>query len=288
MNLKKIICNSFNNSALNYEDVANVQTEIGNRLFQRLIYLKIQPKYILDLGSGPGVFTEKLQKLYPKAKVFGVDIAIEMLKISKTRQKLFNRWALVNGDMHNLPFVDGQFDLIFSNQAIHWAESFAAINTELQRLLANGGCLMFSTLGPDTLKELRYSFRVADKYAHVNDFLDMHDVGDAMLKIGFQDPVLDMEMLQVHYPSLQDLLYSLKSQGVVNINSKKNKGLTGKNSWGRFTNAISEFVTNADKYPLTYEVVYGHAWKGIKEKKISGSSISIADLKATIKPRKSS
>ncbi|MDF1757301.1 MAG: malonyl-ACP O-methyltransferase BioC [Legionellaceae bacterium] len=287
MNRKKEICNAFNASACNYEQVAEVQNEIGNRLFQRLEYLKIQPKNILDLGCGPGTFTAKLKDRYPKARVFGLDLALEMLKISKSKQGWMKKWSSISADMSQLPFIDEQFDLIFSNQVIHWAPIVDVLR-ELNRVLAKGGCLMFSTLGPDTFQELKCAFSAVDNFDHVNGFLDMHDIGDCMLRERFSDPVIDMEVLSVHYPSLKDLLYGLKSQGVINISPNRNKGLTGKNSWSKFQNEMLKYRTETDKYPLTYEVVNGHAWKGDDKKSEQSieASFSVADLKATLKKKR--
>jgi malonyl-CoA O-methyltransferase len=285
MNSKLEICNAFNSSAVNYSLVADVQTEIGERLFQRLHYLKIEPKHILDVGCGPGTFTSKLKELYPKARVVGLDIAYEMLKMSESKQGWRRKWSSINADMHQLPFISGQFDLIFSNQVVHWASPLAPVMREFNRVLAKGGCLMFSTLGPDTFIELRQAFSRVDSFEHVNRFLDMHDVGDCLMGEKLEDPVIDMEMLTAHYQTLSDLLQGLKAQGVKNINPNRNKALTGKKSWEKFKNEMNGFITEDGKYPLTYEVVFGHAWKGIHKVCDKGieTTFSIADLKATIK-----
>jgi len=262
MNVKTEICKAFNVHAKQYEQAAKIQFEIGERLFERLHYLKIQPRFILDLGCGPGMFSQRLKKHYPKAHVVGFDLAYAMLKQAKTKQGWLNKWPLVNGDMTAMPFVTGSFDLVFANQVIHWASSLPTVIGELNRVMNPGGCLMFSTLGPDTFCELRQAWSKIDNYAHTNDFMDMHDVGDALLAEHFLDPVMDMELLTAHYSTLKQLLQALKAQGVRNINSKRNSGLTGKNSWHTFEQNFSALHTDQGKFPLTYEVVYGHAWKG--------------------------
>ncbi|WP_058440135.1 malonyl-ACP O-methyltransferase BioC [Legionella brunensis] len=263
MNLKLEICNTFNKHATEYEQAAKIQNEIGQRLFERLDYLKINPRYILDLGCGPGLFTLQLKKKYPDAEIIGLDIAKNMLIEAKKKQGWWrNKWSLINGDMTSLPFATGTFDLIFANQTIHWTQPLSQVIRELNRVMNNQGCLMFSTLGPDTFKELKQAWLAADNYAHTNEFSDMHDVGDCLLKERFLDPVVDMELLTVHYDNLKKLLTNLKAQGVRNINQKRNEGLTGKHSWQIFEEAYQVLRTKGGKYPLTYEVVYGHAWKG--------------------------
>ncbi|WP_045105369.1 malonyl-ACP O-methyltransferase BioC [Legionella hackeliae] len=263
MNLNLEICNTFNKHATEYQQAAKIQHEIGQRLFERLDYLKINPRYILDLGCGPGLFSFHLKKKYPQAEIVGLDLARNMLLEAKKKQGWWrNKWPLINGDMTSLPFAAGTFDLVFANQTIHWAQPLSSVIRELNRVMNVNGCLMFSTLGPDTFKELKQAWQVADQYAHTNEFADMHDIGDCLLKERFLDPVVDMELLTVHYGNLKKLLINLKAQGVRNINSKRNEGLTGKEAWQVFEEAYKALCTVEGKYPLTYEVVYGHAWKG--------------------------
>jgi len=287
MNLNAEICNAFNRHASDYEQAADVQHEIGERLLERLHYLKMQPQYVLDVGCGPGALTARLKKQYPNAHIVGLDLAFEMLKLANKKQRWRQKWGLVNADMAALPFVSGQFDLIFSNQVIHWAPSLAAVMREFNRVLRPSGCIMFSTLGPDTFLELRQAFDKVDTHAHVNDFLDMHDIGDCLLNEKFADPVMDMDKLTAHYKSLTDLVYGLKSQGVRNIHANRNAGLMGKQAWSLFEQSMAVFCTAEQKFPLTYEVVYGHAWKGAQQRTEHGveTLISVDQLKSTLTNR---
>ena len=281
MNEKRDICKAYNAHAAEYTQAAKVQHEIGDRLFERLFYLKIKPRYVLDLGCGPGIFSQRLKKHFPEAQLVGLDLAYAMLKQAKVHQNWRCKWGLVNADMTALPFPDGLFDVVFANQAIHWANPLSAVIGEINRVMAPGGCLMFSTLGPDTFSELRQAFSTADKYAHVHDFPDMHDVGDCLMAEYFLDPVVDMEMLTAHFATLPKLLHALKLQGVRNINAARNPGLTGKQSWRTFEDAMAVRCTPEGKFPLTYEVVYGHAWKGAQRRTKKGveTLISVAALK---------
>lgn len=284
MNPKLEICKAFNLQAIHYEKVALMQQESGTQLIERLDYLKINPEYILDLGSGCGQFTEQLKKKYPKAVVIGVDIAHHMLLVSKKKQHFWKKWPVVNADMNALPFADGVFDLVFSNQVIHWADSIPQLFKELNRVMRVNGCLMFSSLGPDTFKELSAAWSLVDSYAHINPFLDMHDIGDSLLHEQFVDPVMDMDQLTVHYDSLKLALTSLKQQGVRNINPKRRPGLTGKKTWTQFCAAYESFKTTENKYPISYEIVYGHAWKGEKKGlKNKETSVPLSYIKRTIR-----
>lgn len=275
MNSKIEICNAFNAHAADYEKAAKVQHEIGERLFERLHYLKINPRFILDLGCGTGLLTARLKKNYPKAQVIGFDLAHAMLQQAMAKQRWRQRWPLVNGDMTAMPFASGLFDLVFANQVIHWSKPLTAAMSEINRVMNANGCVMFSTLGPDTFQELRQAW-AADRHAHTNDFSDMHDVGDALLAEHFLDPVVDMEHLTAHYETLPQLLHALKAQGVRNINPARNQGLTGKQAWCNFAAGFDTLRTQEGKYPLTYEVVYGHAWKGEQRRIEGGTETRIA------------
>ena len=275
------ISKAFHRHALEYERSAKVQLEIGKRLFARLQYLKIAPKRILDLGCGPGSFLPDLAALYSGAQVIGLDLVPAMLKQAEKKQGWRRKWSVVAADMIEMPFPDHAFDLIFANQVIHWGNPLQEVMRELNRVLQVGGCLMFSTLGPYTFSELKTAWSTVNHYAHANDFIDMHDLGDILIKEYFADPVIDMEMLNVHYESLQQLVDALQQQGVRNINPRRNQGLTGKNAWQQFNHNYDRLKTAEGKYPLSYEVVYGHAWKGLKRKTASGteSFISVSDIR---------
>lgn len=276
MNLNTEICKSFNKKAGGYEQAARIQHEIGQRLFERLDYLKMNPRYVLDLGCGAGFFTRMLKKKYPKAVIVGLDLAQAMLAEAKKKQGFLSKWSLVNADMVSMPFPDGLFDLVFANQVIHWANPLSAVFHEINRVMNVEGCLMFSTLGPDTFKELRQSWLEVDDYAHSNDFVDMHDIGDLLMNERFLDPVVDMEQITMHYASLASLIDNLRQQGVRNINQKRNKGLSGKRAWQCFENAYKTRCTPEGKFPLSYEVVYGHAWKGAQRRLDNGSETFIS------------
>lgn len=267
MKVKQEICNAFNTHAVGYDKVAIVQHEIGTRLMERLDLLKIQPRYVLDLGCGNGMFAAQLKMRYPDAIVIELDMALQMLLNARENQAHLQQNLMVNADMMAMPFSSGVFDLVFSNQVIHWATStiekpFLQLLREIYRVMAVDGCFLFSTLGPDTFFELKQAWLSANQFAHVNQFTDMHDIGDDLLAEHYLSPVVDSEHLTLHYASVEQLLQSLKKQGVRNIDSKRNRGLTGKKSWYSFETAMQQFKTSDGYFPLTYEVIYGHAWRG--------------------------
>jgi malonyl-CoA O-methyltransferase len=273
---------AFGARAAEYERVALIQNEIGKRLMARLEYLKIQPQRILDLGCGTGLCSKALALRYPKAQIVSLDLAHAMVLETKKKQNYWRKWSLLTANMMQLPFEQGVFDLVFSNQAVHWGDSLHAVFRELNRVMKPNACLMFSTLGPDSFKEIRQAWSAVDAHAHVNEFSDLHDVGDALLQEHFLDPVVDMELITMHYKTLPQMVHALKGQGVRNIHPSRNKGLTGRASWNQFLKHYP--MTEEKKYPLTYEVVYGHAWRGqqLNTKNGTQTFISIAEIQ---KPR---
>ena len=143
-------------------------------------------------------------------------------------------------------------------------------HAEAHRVLEVGGLLMFSTLGPDSLKELRSAF--ADGYAHSQRFIDMHDLGDMLVACGFADPVMDMEVLTLTYDDFDDMLGELRAAGSGCAMKARRHGLTGRLAWIKARAAYESLRTNG-KLPATFEVVYGHAWKVAPKQTADGRSI---------------
>lgn len=262
MKFNEQICKSFSRQATNYENSAFVQREIGERMFERLTYLTMQPTYILDLGCGTGFFSEKLQSYYPSAYIVSLDLSLPMLHQAHSKRTASSQWGLTQGDFMSLPFEEAVFDLVFANQVIHWADDYEVLFKEIHRVLRPEGCFFFSTLGPDTFMELNQAWGNADHFAHTNAFVDMHLIGDELLKQHFLDPVMDREDLCLHYDSVSQLLRNLKAQGVRNMNPARNAGLTSPRVLESFKQAYKAMLTPDGHVPLSYEVIQGHAWKG--------------------------
>lgn len=249
----------FNRAHRSYDQYAVVQQEAGRRLAARFEWLKLEPKRILDLGAGTGQMTRALQARYPKATVVALDLAEEMLATVPKSGRWFKRRRAVCADMHHLPFASASFDIVISNFAMQWSHDLGLLLAEIARVLAPGGVLSFTTLGPDSLRECRQAWALVDSAKHIHGFLDMHDVGDAMIQACLADPVLDQEHLTVHYPDGLSLLRELRGVGVGNTLFDRSSGLTGRRKWQGFLAALDAQKEQAG-VPLTYEVVYGLAW----------------------------
>jgi len=251
---------SFDRAAPGYDRAAVLQHEVESRLFERLEFVRLKPATILDLGCGTGGASAALLSRYGRARVVACDIALSMLVRTRTRGRWLRRPLCVGGDAESLPFADGRFDLVFSNLMLQWCDDPDRVFREIRRILAPGGLLMFTTFGPDTLRELRSSWATVDGYTHVNAFMDMHDVGDALVRCGLTEPVMDVERLTLTYKDARGLMRDLKAIGAHNVTRGRPRGLTGRHKLDRFVAAYEQFRRPDGLLPASYEVVNGHAW----------------------------
>ena len=269
---KSKVAQSFAAAAQQYDDVAVLQRQTADELFDRLSLIQLQPKTILDLGAGTGRNLSLLQKRYPDARLLAMDIATDMLKQARKRYRQdlgFKRWLpghqhlqLLTGDAEQIPLADNSIDLVFANLALQWCEPKISL-LEIARVMKPGGLLMFTSLGPDTLTELRQAWAEVDSYPHVNVFYDMHDVGDAMTASGLTDCVLDVDPYTLTYPTAMAMMKDLKLLGARNVNEGRRRGLTGKKLIKSVEAAYEPFRRDG-VIPASYEVIFAHGWKSAK------------------------
>lgn len=250
---------AFSKAAERYDEVAVLQREIGRRLLDRLDLMLIEPKVVLDVGSGTGFATAELARRYPKANVFALDFALPMLQQTRRRGSWFRRPGCICADQEQLPLADNSVDIIYSNASLQWSNDLQHTFGEFMRVLRPGGVAAFTTFGPDTLVELRMSWSEADGGSHVSSFLDMHDIGDFLLNSMFVEPVLDVDRMVLTYDKVNDLMRDLKVLGAHNVNDDRRRGLTGKGRMKVMSETYERYRTDG-KLPASYEVIYGHAW----------------------------
>jgi len=282
---KRQVRRSFDRAAISYEQSAILQREVVQRMLDRLDYIRIKPERILDVGAGTGFVGAGLTKYYSGASVYELDLSLQMLNQIRQKQPWYKRWfgkqTLICADAEQLPVKSQSVDIIFSSLMIQWCNNIDATFAEFCRVLKPGGLLMFTTFGPDTLTELRQSWAQVDSEGHVSQFLDMHDVGDALLHAGLAEPVMDAENFTLRYEKVSDLMRDLKSIGATNALQKRSRSLMGKHAYKAMLSHY-ETMRRSEKLPATYEVVYGHAWKSADagfNKRARGVSVELDLMK---------
>lgn len=251
------IVTAFGRAAASYARHAALQRDVEDLLLERLDYVREAPVRVLDVGSGPGRGTAALRKRFSSAHVVALDIALPML--AQIRPTWLRPITRVCADARDLPIADASIDVLYSSLCLQWIEDLPALFSEFRRVLRPGAYLAFATFGPDSLYELRAAWSAADDTPHVNGFLDIARVGDALIASGFRDPVLDVEHFTLAYDDAFGLMRDLKGIGATNADARRARGLTGKTRLKHMIAAYEPFRSEG-KLPATYEVIFAHAW----------------------------
>ena len=291
---KKAIRQSFDRAASSYDHHAVLQREIESRLLERIEFRRHEPEAILDLGCGTGSASRTLSAQFPQSSVIALDWAPAMLKnagkVPGPESVPLPGLNRVCADMHSLPLAVRSVDLVFSNLALQWSYDLPAVFREFRRIMNADAMLVFTCFGPDTLHELKQSWRAVDDLPHVNDYPDMHDIGDELLAAGFREPVMDAERLTLEYPDVMSLMRELKGIGAHNVASERLNGQTGKSRLERMLQAYEQF-RRGDRYPASYEIIYGTAFaprdgQPVKTSEGDVATFSIEALRAQTAKRK--
>ncbi len=251
---------SFERASAGYDAHAAPQGLVRDELLRRLELLSFEPAVVVDLGAGTGHGARALCARWGGARVVALDVAAGMLHAARAQSGWLRRFDRVCADAARLPFRDASVDLAFSNLLLHWAVDLDALLADVRRVLRPRGCFTFSTFGPDTLHELRAAWASVDGDSHVNRFLDMHDIGDALVRAGFADPVMDLDRHTLTYADARALMRELKANGAHNVTAARPLGCTGRDRLARVEAAYERFRGVDGRLPATCEVVYGQAW----------------------------
>ena len=264
---------AFERAAATYDSADALHREIGRRLIEHLDPIRVDPARVLDLGCGTGSQLEALARRFPRAEIVGIDFSRSMLRRAAGRAPWWKRavgartprFACAN--VEALPLAAASAGLAFSNLALQWCDA-KAVFAEAARVLEKDGLLLFSTLGPDTLRELRAAFGAAP----FPGLADMHDLGDALVAAGFGQPVMEMELLTLEYSTLEALLGDLHAVGALAAAPARSRGLASR---GRRVAAAHAYEARRrdGALPATYEVVYGHAWRAAARHAADGRQV---------------
>jgi malonyl-CoA O-methyltransferase len=254
--------------ARQFESACFIHDEARSRLIARLDVVRLVPAVAVDLGCATGRGAAALAARYPAALVLGVDSSLGMLRAAAARAGEAVR--VVGGDAAALPLRAGSVDLVLANLVLPWCRP-ERLFAEAARVLTDGGALLFATLGPDSLQEVRAAFAAVDDRIHVHAAFDMHDLGDLALGAGLADPVLDVDRIEVTYADVAGLVGDLRAVGGVNVAGGRRRTLTGRRRWGRF---VERLPRGADRrLAVTVELILGQAWgRGPVARPEAGSS----------------
>ncbi len=276
---------SFDRASTTYDAAAVLQREVRGELLRRLEFVDLTPRVIVDAGAATGHGSRALKRRYPLARVIAVDSAHGMLRAAARQQSWRRRFDRVCADAAHLPLGDGSVDLILSNLLLHWCATDELFG-EFRRVLAPRGLLSFTSLGPDTLRELRSAWARADAQGHVNPFIDMHDLGDALVRAGFAAPVLDVERYTLMYAHVRGVMRDLKDAGAHSALVNRPRGLTGRRKFTAMLAAYEDFRRDG-RVPATYEIVFGHAWAPLagRTPQRADTAISVDALRRQLRQR---
>ena len=246
----------FDRAARSFQSASFIHDEARRRLLERLDCLRIEAGTLVDIGSALGQGAAELSARYPDARIIALDASFEMLRRSEQ-----GRVARVLGDASKLPFPDHSVDLLFANLVLPWMRP-DLLFAEARRVLRPSGTIVFSTLGPETLQELRRAWLRTDEAVHVHAFFDLQTLGDLAMRAGLEEPVLDVDRITVCYPELSGVIRDLRACGGTNVAGGRRRGLTGRGRWQRFVEALwrDQGEGSQERLGLTVELIMGQAF----------------------------
>ncbi len=251
---RKAVRRAFRRAAADYAARDFLHAEIRSRLLERLHFVDLAVRTAIDLGAGPPAATADLAQLLPDAQIIAIDSVAEMLGSGS------QPWTRLCAEAARLPLISGSADLVSAGMLFHWCDDPLAVLGEIRRILRFPGLLLFSTLGPDTLQELRSAWSRVDGCTHTLHFTDMHDIGDALLQAGFIEPVVECERLTVTYRDIRQLVTDLRAVGAADLGPGRRRSLTPRGHWNAMLEAYEKQRHADGALPVTVEVICGHAW----------------------------
>ncbi|KAF1712393.1 malonyl-[acyl-carrier protein] O-methyltransferase BioC [Pseudoxanthomonas kalamensis DSM 18571] len=270
---------AFSRSAASYEGAAALQRQVEQHLLESLDYLDgREPQVVLDVGSGPAHAAAAMKKRWPRAQVLALDLALPMLRQAKKQAGWGKPFHRVCADARALPLAEGRVDVLFSNLCLQWVEDLPAVFAGFRRVLRPGGLLLCSTFGPETLHELRTAFAAADERPHVSPFADIAGFGDALMRAGFRDPVLDRDRYTLTYPDLPALMRELRALGATNALHSRRHTLTGRARFAAAAAAYEPLRMADGRLPSSWDVIHAQAWAPEPGAPIRGGDGDIATV----------
>jgi malonyl-CoA O-methyltransferase len=253
------VARAFDRAGPSYDRAARLQALVRDELLARLEFFRVTPALIVDLGCGTGVASAALKNRYPRAQLVALDLAAGMLRAAKAQSRWRRRFDRMQADARALPLRSQSVDLLFSSLMLQWCDEPDAVFAEWQRVVKPGGLVMFSTFGPETLRELRGAWSQVDGAPHVSLFPDAPSLGSGLMQAGLAEPVMDVEQHRLWYPEPRALMRELREIGASNAACERSRGLTTPRRMARMV-ANYETLRTPEGVPASYEVLYGVAF----------------------------
>jgi malonyl-CoA O-methyltransferase len=249
---KNAIANSFSKAALQYDQFAQLQRDIGFQLLTSVSSEKANN--ILDLGCGTGYFSEKLCEIYPHCQLTCFDLSEAML--AQVDKKQIPQACCLQGDIDNLPFAENSFDLIFSNLVMQWSADLPGCLQQLKKCLKQGGKLYFSTLLDGSLFELTQAWKAVDKHPHTNSFARLETIEKQLQECGFSNLVIKTETRILHYDNVLEVMRALKGVGANHVHGQQGSVIKGRKLLSLLEQGYAPFANEQGQLNLTYQVCY--------------------------------
>lgn len=249
----------FDRVASRFDSVDFIHSTTRDGLLARLEPIVVEAKTVIDLGSATGSGSRLLTRRFRGAHIIAADLSRNMLEQGQKKKSWFARTSAVQANATALPFSEQSIDVVFANLLLPWIDDPARVFAEVCRVLREGGLFLFATLGPDSLDELRRAWGEPGSDEHVRRFPDMHDLGDAAVRAGLRDPVLDVDRLSVTYGKADALFEDLTAVGARNSLQHRRRSLGGAVRFKAMVNALDAARIDG-LLTLDLELVYGHCW----------------------------
>ena len=266
---------AFDRASDSYDRVASLQRQVRTELLSRLQYFTLQPQRIVDLGCGTAEGARWLQRRFPVAQVVAADLSTSMLRAARRHLPLWRRrFVRIGARAEQLPLASGSVDLWFSSLMLQWCEDPLPVFAEARRVLRPGGLLLLSSLGPETLRELRAAWGKADDGPHVSEFAHPAQVTEALGVAGLHEAVLDVDLYTRHYDDAHALMRELQLLGARNAAATRARGLTGK---GRLRTMIAtyESMRESGGLPASFEVIFASAFAAGARSSAAGAEFTV-------------
>jgi malonyl-CoA O-methyltransferase len=262
--------------------------EVARRMGDRLQWIRLEPKAWAHWEPVRGGLDGHalVERRYPQAECYIAEAPQHArTALDQLARPWWQRWS--GPVRRHGPVPEGAAQMLWANMALHMSAQPQDLIAQWHRALSIDGFLMFSCLGPDTLRELRAVYRALGWPPPAHDFTDMHDWGDMLVHAGFAEPVMDMERITLTWETPQRLIQELRELGA-NLHPERFPALRGRGWHAGLEQELARSLAGTDgRLALTFEIIYGHAFKPAPKIRVSAqSAVSLEDMRSLLQAEK--